>query len=337
MLIMRNHASSSSENEEGALQHFLWCHEEEIRRAEEHETKLREHEQIDGTPIPPQFRELVVDPFDDSQDPSVHLQAFQMQMYISGRDDLLSCNLFLGTLTEVAMRWFSGLPPRSIGSFWLLESQFATNRAKCLEQYLARFSGATIQINDPIVKAFQKGLWVGFFSDSLTLSRPASMTEIQARAEKHMEAKEDKEVRLQREAHVEKYTPLKLTRAQILKEGLSPSPARHSTSHETTTRSIPRGMMRDDYLGHFVKRKESEKRTTGDETTIVNKIDQEAVSRVSRDPKAELPPSRNNNNNSWRGIHGRNVGHNLKEVLSIDVDHSRKTSQKARSVYHIYR
>ncbi|RDX61936.1 hypothetical protein CR513_59789, partial [Mucuna pruriens] len=55
-------------------------------------------EQIDRTPIPPQFRELVVDPFDGSQDPHVRLQAFQTQVYINGGDDLLSCKLFPSTL-----------------------------------------------------------------------------------------------------------------------------------------------------------------------------------------------------------------------------------------------
>ncbi|RDX69226.1 hypothetical protein CR513_51688, partial [Mucuna pruriens] len=33
--------------------------------------------EIDGTPIPPNFREVVVEPFDETQDPHVHLQAFQ--------------------------------------------------------------------------------------------------------------------------------------------------------------------------------------------------------------------------------------------------------------------
>ncbi|RDY10522.1 hypothetical protein CR513_04945, partial [Mucuna pruriens] len=130
-------------------------HEEEIRWAEEREARLREQlellrsmkghtdpppslvawgqpfsEHIDGTPIPPQFRELVVDPFDGLQDPCVHLQTFQI-------DDLISCKLFLGTLRGVAMRWFSDLPPRSIKYFLdlvaTLESQFAANREKHLE------------------------------------------------------------------------------------------------------------------------------------------------------------------------------------------------------------
>ncbi|RDY05219.1 hypothetical protein CR513_10970, partial [Mucuna pruriens] len=54
--------------------------------------------EIDETIIPPNFREVVVEPFDGSQDPHAHLQAFQTQMYISGGNDRLSCKLFPGTL-----------------------------------------------------------------------------------------------------------------------------------------------------------------------------------------------------------------------------------------------
>ncbi|RDX67529.1 hypothetical protein CR513_53584, partial [Mucuna pruriens] len=82
-------------------------------------------EQIDSTPIPPQFRELVVDPFDGSQDPrkqSTKLQAILGHVEAGGGG---------------GMRWFSGLLPCSIKSFVDLrvafESQFATNKAKCLE------------------------------------------------------------------------------------------------------------------------------------------------------------------------------------------------------------
>ncbi|RDY02137.1 hypothetical protein CR513_14437, partial [Mucuna pruriens] len=35
-------------------------------------------EEIDRTPILANFRELVVDPFDSTQDPLAHLQAFQI-------------------------------------------------------------------------------------------------------------------------------------------------------------------------------------------------------------------------------------------------------------------
>ncbi|RDY07465.1 hypothetical protein CR513_08425, partial [Mucuna pruriens] len=119
-------------------------------------------------------------------------------------NNLLSCKLFPGTLKEVTMRWFSSLPSRSITSFTNLaaayKSQFVANKTKHLEvadlsdikqsktetlkQYLARFNATIVQVNDPdqkfYVKAFQKGLEVGPFSDSLALSQPTSKTKIRA-------------------------------------------------------------------------------------------------------------------------------------------------------------
>ncbi|RDY11618.1 hypothetical protein CR513_03685, partial [Mucuna pruriens] len=183
-------------------------------------------EQIHNDPIPSQFRELMIDPFDGSQDPRAHLQAFQTHTYISEANDHLSCKLFLSTLRGVAMRWFSGLPPCSITSFVGLvatfESQFAANKMKSLEvvdlfdikqsrtetlkQYLAHFKAAMVQVDYPdqkfFIKAFQKGLQAGPFSDSLALSLPASMIDIRARVEKHVEAEEDKEDQLQVERAV---------------------------------------------------------------------------------------------------------------------------------------
>ncbi|RDY05175.1 Retrovirus-related Pol polyprotein from transposon 17.6, partial [Mucuna pruriens] len=88
--------------------------------------------EIDETSIPPNFREIVVEPFDGSQDPHAHLQAFQTQIYISDGNDRLSCKLFPGTLRGVAMQWMSTLPPRSIQTFRDLAtsflSQFAANK-----------------------------------------------------------------------------------------------------------------------------------------------------------------------------------------------------------------
>ncbi|RDY07416.1 hypothetical protein CR513_08478, partial [Mucuna pruriens] len=121
--------------------------------------------EIDQAVIPPYFLELVVDPFDGTQDPNIHLQAFQTQVYISGRSDTISCKLFLGTL-------------RGMG--------------ESLKKYLTRFNSATIQVNDPnqkfVVKAFQKGLRVWQFSDSLALRCSSSMGEIRTMAKKHIEA-----------------------------------------------------------------------------------------------------------------------------------------------------
>ncbi|RDX74230.1 hypothetical protein CR513_46052, partial [Mucuna pruriens] len=173
-------------------------------------------EEVDEARIPHHFREILVDPFDGTQDPHAHIQAFQTQMYISGGDDKLSCKLFPRTLRGVALQWIMNLPPRSIGTFKDLAgvflSQFAANKPKRLEvadlfdirqaggeslkSYMARFNDATVRVDDPdqkfFVKAFQKGLRVGPFSDALALQRPVSMEEIRLRAEKHIEMEESR-------------------------------------------------------------------------------------------------------------------------------------------------
>ncbi|RDY08897.1 Pro-Pol polyprotein, partial [Mucuna pruriens] len=146
-------------------------------------------QEIDETRVPPNFREIMVEPFDGSQDSHTHLQAFQMQI----------------TLRGVAMQWMATLPTRTIRTFNDLAnaftSQFAANKTKQLEvadlfdirqareeslkSYLARFNNATVRVNDPdpkfFIKVFQKGLRASPFSDSLALKRPSSMDEIRAR------------------------------------------------------------------------------------------------------------------------------------------------------------
>ncbi|RDX67651.1 hypothetical protein CR513_53441, partial [Mucuna pruriens] len=152
-------------------------------------------EAINGTPIPLNFREVVVEPFDGTQDPHAHLQGFQTQMYINGGNDSLSCKLFPNTLLEVASSFVS---------------QFVANKVKQLEakgeslkSYLARFNNATICVNDPyqkfFVKAFQKGLRAEQFSGALALRRPSSMEEIKVHAKKHIEAEEDQAEQLEAE------------------------------------------------------------------------------------------------------------------------------------------
>ncbi|RDX82671.1 hypothetical protein CR513_36511, partial [Mucuna pruriens] len=178
-------------------------------------------EEIDETPVPTNFREIVIEPFDGMQDPHAHLQAFQTKIYISGGSDQLRCKLFPGTLRGVAMQWMATLPPRSVYTFNNLArsfvSQFVANKVKRLEVadlfdikqargeslkgYLAWFNNATVRVNNPdqnfFVKAFQKGLRAGPFKDALALRRPASMEEIRVRAEKHIEVKEDQAERME--------------------------------------------------------------------------------------------------------------------------------------------
>ncbi|RDY05218.1 hypothetical protein CR513_10969, partial [Mucuna pruriens] len=125
------------------------------------------------------------------------------------------------------MQWMATLPPRSIQTFKDLAnsflSQFAANKVKRLEvvdlfdikkgegeslkKYLARFNNATVRVDDPdqkfFVKAFQKGLRAGPFSDALALRKPTNMEEIRARAEKHVDMEEDQYERRKSERKAE--------------------------------------------------------------------------------------------------------------------------------------
>ncbi|RDX68727.1 hypothetical protein CR513_52260, partial [Mucuna pruriens] len=98
-------------------------HQEALRLAGEREAKLRRQlerirstagpvelatpsTQIDRVHIPHHFRALVVDPFDGSQDPHLHLQPFQTQAYVSRGDDVVNCKLFPNTLKGVVHTHF---------------------------------------------------------------------------------------------------------------------------------------------------------------------------------------------------------------------------------------
>ncbi|RDX88908.1 hypothetical protein CR513_29451, partial [Mucuna pruriens] len=114
-------------------------------------------------------------------------------MYLSGGNDKLS------TLQGVAMQWMVTLPARSIQTFNDLVSsfvsQFVANKVKKLERReFEKLFGSLQQCNQIkifFVKAFQKGLKGGPFSDALALRRPVSMEEIRVQAEKHVEVEAD--------------------------------------------------------------------------------------------------------------------------------------------------
>ncbi|RDX84750.1 hypothetical protein CR513_34150, partial [Mucuna pruriens] len=187
-------------------------HMEALRAAKEHEEELRQQlatmkttieklggvvappvegnqvfwaqlfdEGIDGTPIPSNFREPAIEP------------------------NPVGCG-------HVLVGHPPPPPPHSIRSFKDLAtsfaSKFAANKTKRLEvtdlfdirqakgktfkSYLAWFNNAT-------VRAFQKGLRAGQFSNSLVLRRPLSMVEIRTRAKKHIDVEEDQADRLDAE------------------------------------------------------------------------------------------------------------------------------------------
>ncbi|RDX68102.1 hypothetical protein CR513_52946, partial [Mucuna pruriens] len=273
------------------------CHEEELKRAEEREARLKE--QLESLQGP--MRALT-----SSLDPGLHhqwkrftkLQAIPKHVEGGGDEIVLRPSTTLHNIT--------------------FESQFAANKTKRLEvadlfdikqtkteilkQYLTRFNDAMVRVNDPYQKFF-----AGPFSDLLALSRPVSMTEIKAWAKKHVEAEEDrllvekelltmgKKTTLghyglggagHSEAQVKKYTSLKATRAQILKEvyhlhllDMPPPTKRQLGSlreerckfHRTwdhmkedcrVLKSQIEKLIQESYLEYFVKRSENERPKT---------------------------------------------------------------------------
>ncbi|RDX96594.1 hypothetical protein CR513_20733, partial [Mucuna pruriens] len=108
--------------------------------------------EIDETVIPPNFREVVVESFDGSQDPHTHLQAFQTQMYISGGNDRLSCKLFPRTLRGFAANKVKKLEVADL-------FDIKQGEGESLKKYLARFNNATVRVDDPDQNHTTKDCW----------------------------------------------------------------------------------------------------------------------------------------------------------------------------------
>lgn len=133
-------------------------------------------------------------------------------MFINGGNDAINCKIFAGTLAKVALKWFKGLPVRSVTGFKDLASTFVqwfcTNKKKedglgdlfdirrgpseSLKNYLDRFNKATVSVEEPnekfFVAAFMKGLHSGTFSEALIVWKPCTMGKVRVRVEKHIEA-----------------------------------------------------------------------------------------------------------------------------------------------------
>ncbi|RDY01388.1 hypothetical protein CR513_15295, partial [Mucuna pruriens] len=180
--------------------------------------------EIDEAMVPANFRELLIDPFDGTQDP--------MPIYKLSTHRCTSAEAATDSVANYS-RWMATLPPRSIHTCndlaRLFLSKFAANKTKKLE---------VADLFD-FKQARGESLCAGPFSDALALRRSASMEEIRVRAEKHIEVEEDQAERMkadnmhlkgkqveehpkQNHARVKQakhhFTPLTERKAQILKE-----------------------------------------------------------------------------------------------------------------------
>ncbi|KAJ1442208.1 hypothetical protein SESBI_01024, partial [Sesbania bispinosa] len=85
--------------------------------------------EIAETPFPSDFREPPLKDYDGTTDPQAHVTAFKTQMLKQGLGDAIQCKLFSGTLSGIALIWFSHLPLLSISGIQDL-----------LKKFLAQFS-----------------------------------------------------------------------------------------------------------------------------------------------------------------------------------------------------
>ncbi|RWW56268.1 hypothetical protein BHE74_00037042 [Ensete ventricosum] len=83
--------------------------------------------EIQGKPLPTNFRLLTFEPYNASGDPTEHIAAFYTQIVLYDTSDALMCRAFPTTLRGPVRTWYSRLKPASISSFDLLAKEFELN------------------------------------------------------------------------------------------------------------------------------------------------------------------------------------------------------------------
>ncbi|XP_061360143.1 uncharacterized protein LOC133304173 [Gastrolobium bilobum] len=116
--------------------------------------------------IPLRFKSAKIPPYDESQDPEAHLEAFKTEMLFNGITGPIKARIFATTLTGQAIAWITRLLRNSIDSFKDLARtfrlNFATSKAhpmpayalgrirqkenESLRKYLDRFKDAALKV-----------------------------------------------------------------------------------------------------------------------------------------------------------------------------------------------
>ncbi|XP_061375375.1 uncharacterized protein LOC133317523, partial [Gastrolobium bilobum] len=123
-------------------------------------------ERLMNLAIPPRFKSTRIPPYDGSQDPEAHLEAFKTEMLFNGITGPIKARIFATTLPGQAMTWITRLPRNSIDSFEDLARTFRLNFAtskvhpmpayalgrirqkenESLRKYLDRFKDAALNV-----------------------------------------------------------------------------------------------------------------------------------------------------------------------------------------------
>ena len=86
---------------------------------------------IEGAKLPRRFHQPTFTMYNGRTDPVEHVSQFNQRMAIHSKDEALMCKVFPSSLGPVAMRWFDGLKPNSIGSFKQLIQAFGSHFITC--------------------------------------------------------------------------------------------------------------------------------------------------------------------------------------------------------------
>ena len=160
------------------------------------------------------FKMPTIKTYDGAGDPANHVRTFSNALLLQPINDAVKCRAFPQTLGGMAQRWYSRLPPNSIGSFKELSkafiSQFISGRVhekssaslmnleqgknESLRDYLNRFTKEALKVPDLDEKvamiALQQGTTDPYFKRSLAKHPPENMLLLQDRAGKYIKAEE---------------------------------------------------------------------------------------------------------------------------------------------------
>ena len=81
---------------------------------------------IEGAKLPRRFHQPTFTMYNGRTNPVEHVSQFNQRMAVHSKDKTLMCKVFPSSLGPVAMRWFDGLRPNSVGSFKQLTQAFGS-------------------------------------------------------------------------------------------------------------------------------------------------------------------------------------------------------------------
>ncbi|XP_057719619.1 uncharacterized protein LOC130934045 [Arachis stenosperma] len=165
--------------------------------------------------VPKKFKAPDMTQYDGTSDPSHHLSNFSSRIYLTDASDAIHCKAFPTTLTKTAIKWFNRLPLRSIASFDDLAKKFLARffiqkdkamhapsllgvkqgDRESLRSYMERFNKACLDIQnlstEAAVMGLINGLRKGPFTHSISNKHLTSLNEVQERAKKYINMKEN--------------------------------------------------------------------------------------------------------------------------------------------------